>query len=138
MMLDKPPKRGRKAKRPIRRKAKRKAKLHDADKWFSQWIRGRDGWACVRCGSPYRPQCAHLVSRRYRATRWNPQNATTLCSRCHVKFTWDPLAWQDWCEERWPGRLGLMKAMAQAGGVKHDFDELCRVFKAGIGVWEKP
>lgn len=133
-MIPKPGKRAKKPRRAIRKKAKRKAKLHDADRLFSQYIRGRDGWACIRCGSPFSPQCAHLVSRRYRATRWTPENATTLCQKCHLKYTYDPLAWESFCEERWPGRLGLMKAMARTGGVKHDFDELCASLRAAIGL----
>jgi hypothetical protein len=136
-VIPKPAKRGKKPKRPIRRKAKRKAKLHDADKLFSQYIRGRDGWACVRCLSPYSPQCAHLVSRRYRATRWVPENATTLCQKCHMRFTHNPIAFEDWCEERWPGRLEMMKGIARANIRQHDhagYDELCESLRAAIGI----
>lgn len=125
---------GRKGKRTSRRRKQRKARLHDADRLFSQYVRGRDGWACVRCHSPFSPQCAHLISRSYRAIRWNPENATTLCQSCHVFFTHRPLEWIDWCEERWPGRYAILKAQALAG-VKHvDYDEVCASLREAIGL----
>jgi 5-methylcytosine-specific restriction endonuclease McrA len=120
--------------KPIRRKAKRKAKLHDADKLFSTYIRTRDDWACVRCGSPVMPQCAHLHSRAYRAIRWNPDNATTLCKGCHVLFTHRPIEWADWCEERWPGRLATLRVQALAVHEHPDYDAICAQFKAAIGM----
>lgn len=132
-MLPKPPKRPRKPRRPIRRKSKRKAKLHDADKLFSEYIRGRDGWACRRCGSPYSPQCAHILSRRYRSVRWSPENAVCLCQKCHMKFTHDPLAWEDWCEERFPGRLEVLKGIVRAGSQREDYEALCESLRAAIG-----
>lgn len=45
-------------------------------------------------------QCAHVVSRRYLATRWDPSNAVALCRRHHMQFTQDPLGWDDWVSER--------------------------------------
>lgn len=130
----KPAKRVKAKPKRIKAKSKRKAKLHDADKLFSQYIRGRDGWACVRCGSPLRPQCAHLHSRIYRAIRWNPQNATTLCQGCHVMFTHRPLEWQDWCEARWPGRLATLKAQALAAHEHPDYEAICAEFRLAIGL----
>ena len=138
-MIPKPLRRPRKPRRAIRKKAKRKAKLHDADKLFSQYIRGRDGWQCQRCGSIFSPQCAHLVSRRYRAVRWAAENATTLCQKCHLKMTYDSIAWEDWCNERWPGRLEMLKGVARANIRQHDhagYDELCESLRAAIGIRE--
>jgi len=133
MALPKPTKRI-KAKRPIRRKAKRKAKLHDADRLFSQYIRTRDGWACTRCGSPLHTQCAHLISRSYRAIRFSPLNATALCQGCHVYMTHRPLEWQDWCEEKWPGRWATLKAQALSAHEHPDYDLVCENLKAALGV----
>jgi len=130
----KPAQRSRKPKRVIRRKAKRKAKLHDADKLFSQYIRTRDAWECRRCRSPFTPQCAHIVSRRYRSTRFSPDNAVTLCHKCHLHMTWRPLEWEVWVEEMFPGRLGILKARALAGVAKVDYDEVCESLKAALGV----
>jgi 5-methylcytosine-specific restriction endonuclease McrA len=130
----KPAKRVRKPKRRIRRQAKRKAKLHDADKLFSELIRRRDGWACRNCGSPIAPQCAHIVSRRYRATRWSAENAVTLCKADHMRWTHDPLGWEAWVEERFPGRLTQLKWRARAGVAHTDFDELCEALRLAIGL----
>jgi hypothetical protein len=131
--LAKPVKRARKAKRPLRRKAKRRMKLHHADALFSQYIRQRDGWACRVCGSAQRIQCGHVISRRYHAIRFNPANAVALCSRCHMKYTRNPLAWEAWVEERFPGRLGMLKAQALAAHEHPDFDALCESLRLAIG-----
>ena len=134
MRVPKPARRARKPRRPIRRKAKRKAKLHDADRLFSQYIRTRDGWACRLCGSPFTPQCAHLVSRRYRAVRFDPQNAITLCAKHHVFYTYRTIEWEDVIEERFPGRLGMLKAQALAAHEHPDYDALCESLRLAIGV----
>ena len=129
----KPAKRARKPRKPLRRKAKRKAKLHDADALFSAYIRTRDGWQCQRCGAIERIQCAHLIGRAYRAVRFAAPNATALCQGCHVFFTHRPLEFQDWCEERWPGRLALLKAQALAAHEHPDYDALCAELRLAIG-----
>lgn len=36
-------------------------------------------------------ECAHIISRRYAATRCDPANAFCLCSACHRHFTAWPL-----------------------------------------------
>lgn len=36
-------------------------------------------------------QCAHLISRRYRNTRWNPKNAVALCAAHHRWLDTNPL-----------------------------------------------
>lgn len=53
----------------------------------SQYVRARDG-RCVRCGSTTgQLQCAHIISRRYAATRTDEGNAYTLCAACHRYLT---------------------------------------------------
>lgn len=53
----------------------------------SQYVRARDG-RCVRCGSTSgQLQCAHIISRRYAATRTDEGNAWTLCAACHRRLT---------------------------------------------------
>ena len=55
------------------------------DELFSKIIRspGR----CLRCGSTQYLQCAHIISRRYSATRCDPRNAWCLCATCHHRLT---------------------------------------------------
>lgn len=48
--------------------------------------------ACERCGSTEGLQCAHIVSRRYAATRTDLDNAWCLCARDHWALTADPFA----------------------------------------------
>lgn len=69
-------------------------RLQDADKVFSVYIRLRDG-RCRRCGVPDRLQCAHVISRRYHATRFDEQNAYALCLGCHKWETERPLEGHD-------------------------------------------
>jgi hypothetical protein len=65
-----------------------------ADRLFSQLIRSRG--ACERCGSTQNLQTAHIVSRRYSATRCDPMNAFCSCARCHLELTGDPYAHVLW------------------------------------------
>ena len=98
----------------------RTALRNKADRLFSLAIRNRDG-CCRACGGSYRLQCAHIVSRRYGATRWCVDNAVALCARCHMKYTHDPLGWDDWVDERFgPGRLVQLKLRARQGVAKVD------------------
>ena len=58
------------------------------DARFSNMIRERDNWTCQRCGKRYEPptralHCAHLFTRRTKATRFDPDNATAACYGCH-------------------------------------------------------
>ena len=65
------------------------------DKIFHKLIRDRDG-CCVRCQSTLAIQCAHIVSRFYRRTRWDECNAMALCRGCHMFFTFRPIEWRRW------------------------------------------
>ena len=46
-------------------------------------------------------QCLHGFSRRYRGTRWEEDANFCLCSGCHVMFTYDPIAWDNWMRAVW-------------------------------------
>lgn len=70
---------------------------NNADKLWSLFIRQRDG-SCRRCGrepGEVTLQAAHVISRRYRAIRWDERNGLALCVGCHhwghknpVEFDW--------------------------------------------------
>ena len=70
----------------------------EADRRFSLFIRARDG-KCMRCGATEGLQCAHIISRRYLATRWNDENAIAFCLRCHKWQTERPLEGEEWFEK---------------------------------------
>lgn len=55
---------------------------------FSYYIRYRDNWQCVKCGThfPERAQnlaCSHFKSRRHESLRYEPMNCDALCVPCH-------------------------------------------------------
>lgn len=112
-------------KRTSKRRKSRMALRNKADRLFSLAIRERDGWACRCCGSHLSPQCAHIVSRRYSATRWSLDNAVCLCQRCHMRFTHDVLAWEDWVIERIGARrYRQLKLRARQGVAKVNLEEV--------------
>lgn len=66
-------------------------KIDQADKYFSLWVRTRDGWTCQRCLKRYEPptsalHCSHFMGRAKENTRFEPLNATSLCYGCHIYF----------------------------------------------------
>lgn len=67
------------------------------DSLFSKLIRERDGH-CLNCGGHDFLQCAHIVSRDYKAVRCSPDNAVCLCRSCHVYFTHRKIEWDVWVE----------------------------------------
>ena len=145
-MIPKPEPRGPKPRRPIKRKggkrtsrcrAQRKARLKDCDRVFSLLIRTRDDWTCKACGSIKNPQCAHIVSRRYRATRWDSRNAVCLCAGCHVRFTFDPLAWDAWCQEYRGLVYQELRAQAMRGVAHVDYDAELEALKTELRLWEE-
>lgn len=77
-------------------------KVTSADRWFSLYIRTRDGWRCCRCGKEYTPptqalHCSHFKGRGKHSTRLDERNCNALCYGCHQYFTSQPdehYAWQ--------------------------------------------
>lgn len=63
----------------------------EADKYFSLMIRQRDAdkdgfCRCVTCGTRkhYREMdCGHFISRRHKATRYDPRNCSAQCKGCN-------------------------------------------------------
>ena len=104
-----------KGKKTSKRRKSRMALRNKADRLFSLAIRERDGNECQVCHSHYRMTCGHLVSRKYMATRWDFENAVAQCWSCNVKAKWDELWWEAWIEERFPGRLVMLKVRARQG-----------------------
>lgn len=90
---------------------KRQNYMRQADALFSKFIRERDG-RCQACGTADNLQCAHIISRSYKAIRTHQWNAVALCRGCHVRFTHRPLEWEDFVESRWPGRWVMLRELA--------------------------
>lgn len=69
-----------------------------ADDYFSRIIRARGHCeACQRTPAQgIQLQTAHVISRRYSATRTDERNAFCLCAACHYHFTDHPVEWARW------------------------------------------
>ena len=77
-----------------------KVRRDKVDKLFSKVIHLRDK-ICQACGkSSGLLDAAHLLSRRYAATRWDTANALLLCRRDHMRFTQNPEEWVRFVESR--------------------------------------
>lgn len=106
---------------PAKRKSpqkKRRASTKRCDTLFSRLVRSRGGCEIRKMANcPVgNLQCAHGFSRRYRAVRWDERNAWSACAGCHMFFTHNPLAWDDWLRQTWGDDLyAELKAAALAG-----------------------
>lgn len=89
--------------RPRRkRKGKRASIARECDRLWSLIVRSK-GYCegCGKSGSACVLQGAHGFSRRYRATRWNLLNGFALCSGDHVRWTHDPLGFDQFLRLQW-------------------------------------
>lgn len=78
-----------------------KSLRNKADKLWSQMIRERDG-KCRRCGKEPPEvilQAAHVISRRYKAIRWDLRNGIGLCIGCHHWAHKQPVEFDWWVQE---------------------------------------
>lgn len=90
--------------------------LDKACRW--EVVVGRDGNTCQRCGyvsgnwiqsfsGPARQaviQWAHVHTREYYVTRWEPDNSLALCDACHVWFDNHKVLSYEWFRKKWPER----------------------------------
>ena len=63
-----------------------KTKIDSADRFFSKFIRDRDGQRCRNCradGRLIQLECSHFFGRRMESVRFDPDNADALCRTCH-------------------------------------------------------
>ena len=87
-----------------------------ADKLFSLYIRSRG--VCEACGDRdyTKLQTAHIVSRRFNATRVDPANAYAMCWKCHHHFTAWPLEFAAFVvKTKGQAEYDRLKAKAEAG-----------------------
>ena len=76
--------------------------METADRHFATYIKCRDQ-TCravlpIFCQGAYRLECAHIISRDYKALRTDEANAVALCSACHGWYTNHPEAWRKWVD----------------------------------------
>jgi len=75
------------------KKASRGKLGREADRLFSLIVRSRGfcearGVRTLHAGPL---QCAHIIGRSYRSTRWDEENAFCLCAGCHRFWTSRPI-----------------------------------------------
>lgn len=101
-----------------------------ADRLFSQLVRLTGYCENPECRlmDASRLQCAHIMSRKFNATRVLRLNAVSLCASCHAWFTARPTEWRPFLTG-----AGLR--------TDDDLDELYRLtvapFKVPKGWWEE-
>ena len=76
-----------------------------SDVAFSDAVRLKKNYICEDCGlvggkGHGTPQmdCAHIFSRRHKATRWDTLNALCLCRACHQRHGESPVEFTRWLE----------------------------------------
>ena len=109
---------------------KRMALTKKADALFGKIVRAPG--VCAECGSTEVIQCAHGRSRRYYATRWDERNAFSLCRACHMRYTHNPLLWEEWLRDKWGDALYDELWQLALRGPKPDFDALIPALEARL------
>jgi len=94
--------------------SKRKGNAGRADMLFSRLVRSRG--VCERCDAPA-TDTAHIVGRRYSATRCVEENAWALCRSCHIVV------------DSWPQQF--MNLVDRTIG-REVYESLCRDAQEGI------
>jgi len=85
----------------------------------------RDRNTCQRCGKvdgdwdaeigrPVRIQWAHIHTREYHVTRWEPDNSLALDDRCHVWFDNHKVLSYEWFRKMWPERWQSIQNILQS------------------------
>lgn len=88
--------------------------LKEADQLCGRLVRARG--RCEECQSTKHLQWAHGFSRSYRKVRHDLRNGFCLCQACHMRFTHNPLLWDDWLRARWgPELYAQMRFLALSG-----------------------
>ena len=88
----------------------------------------------MRCGRWNMLQCAHIYSRSHMATRWDPDNALTLCLPCHLYWCHrSPVEFSEWIRETYLGEFNYQQLRAKATSIKQwkrwEMEELLETFK---------
>ena len=130
-------KRKRKKNHSIRNKRRTKrGMVIDLDRVARQEIVvDRDANVCQRCGAcegirfetghgpdilPAVIQWAHVHTREYYITRWEPDNSLALCSRCHVWLDNHKVLGFDWFAKKFPDRWERIKRILHSGTKTND------------------
>lgn len=76
--------------------SKRRLLVKKVDKAFSDYIKARDHYTCVVCGSKERVAAGHLLSRVAYSTRWDETQVFCQCSSCNFLHEQNPGPFTAW------------------------------------------
>ena len=113
----------------------KKPEVKALDKLVSDIVRARPGgcrW-CLKDGEGVVFQAHHSpCKRRYRSTRWEPDNLHKVCKGCNFRAELDPL-WNDEMTIREIGedRVRELKFMALAVKCVNDYEAVKLVWRKG-------
>lgn len=91
-----------------------KTKIRPADKYFSQYIRRRDGRCiyqstyCKNWNTWKDLTCSHFIKRGYESVRYDPDNCDAACRSCH-RWVEDTVEGKTWLEAFKREQLGERK-----------------------------
>lgn len=83
-----------------KRKPSRKTLVKKLDKVVGDYIKKRDTYRCVQCGSGDKPSWGHVFSRRSYSTRWDVRNSFCQCWPCNFKHSKDNYDYYKWFQDR--------------------------------------
>ena len=98
---------------PVTQKTRRNY-MKRADAAFGKGVRSVGYCESDRPDHKGNLQCAHIISRSYKAIRTDPDNALCLCQGCHMFYTNHVLEWEDWIDTTFPGRRTELRVKALA------------------------
>jgi len=105
------------------------------DTAWSRYIRHRDGYKCVLCGSTYNVQCGHIFSRVAYSVRWDERNMFSQCSKCNWRHEYNAFPYIKWVEDHF-GRAYLDDLQARWSKPSHFMDhelwEMCKDIEARL------
>ena len=91
----------------------------------------RAGWLCEETNAKENLQCAHIISRSYFATRWDFDNAICLSASRHAYYTFRPIEWHRFIDEKFPGRYARLekRALPYRGWSREELRQLYEAFR---------
>lgn len=109
----------------------KKSEIKELDKLWAKTVKDLAGWTCEHCGvRGVRMEAAHVVGRRYRATRWGLFTGDLcghcLCHNCHQQYDeHGPL--EDSIVEKTVGRdrkVNIQRIAVQTIAKNQDYDSI--------------
>ena len=84
---------------------KKGSRWHSLDRDFSWMVRSLANWTCAACRQKFPVgstdlHCSHFHTRSIKSTRFDLENCTALCQRCHHYLDNHPEAHRDWKREK--------------------------------------